>query len=394
MKEDVRDERIGLVLDAAVHDLVPTGKDRLSRVVRRGSRRRALRWTVIVGIVVLLVAGPGVAALRLRSGLHTGPIAPDGWATVGSLDANGWTLDYPGDWHAVPLPACSNAPERTGVIVTDTDFEFLNPEGKPPRCGDRLVLDGFPSDGVAVAVEPVGVLSGIFLKTPETPFPISTDQLEPTGGIEGGPTASYLGITVDGDEIASLQTWVGASASPESVDALNVVVGSLEVLDSAHWTTYRDGTDRFEITYPDDWSRAETSLTPDLSDPHEILSIGTYPLRAGGKACIDAYLPGDALMDLGTGDAFITIQESSSAEGFPSRPSSFGPDFARLTVDGLPACDGYQALPLRGWWFAFSEEGRGFYAFVALGPGVSHDEQVLRIAWHILNSFRPGPAIT
>ncbi|HYX79651.1 MAG TPA: hypothetical protein VE976_03475 [Actinomycetota bacterium] len=303
-------------------------------------------------------------------------------------------MSYPADWRVVPLPACPNAPERTGVIVTNTDFEFLNPDGQPPQCEDRLVLDGFPSDGVAVALAPAGVREGIFVSGPDTPFPISPDQLEPTGGVKAGPAASYLGITVNGNEVSFLRTWVGSTASRDSVDLVNEVVGSLDVLDAARWTTYRDSARGFQITYPDDWSRAETSLTPELVDPHEILAMGTYPLRAGGKACIDAYLPGNALAELGTGDVFITLQESSSVAGSPPRPASFGPAAARFTVEDLPACDGYQALPLRGWWFAFADQGRAFYAFVAVGPGVSHDEQVLRIAWHILNSFEVQPPAT
>jgi hypothetical protein len=148
--------------------------------------------------------------------------------------------------------------------------------------------------------------------------------------------------------------------------------------------THSDSVHGFSVTYPDDWVRAGQSLTPELSDPHEILSLGTYPLR---PACTDAYLPGNALADLGTGDVFITLQEAS-AQGMPPRPAAFGPDAARIAFHGFPACNGYGAVPFRGWWIAFADQGRGFYAFVALGPGVAHDGQVVRLVWHVLNSLR------
>jgi hypothetical protein len=333
-----------------------------------------------------------VAAVLIRPGQM--PIAPAGWTSAGSLATTGWTLDYPQDWHLVQLPPCSNAPERTGVIVTNVDFEFLNPDGQPPRCEDRLVFAGFPPQRGGTGAPTVGGTLAIFVSRQDTPFPISPDLLEPTGGIMGGPIASYLGITVNGEEVLFLRMSVGTETSSATVEEADEVVRSLDVLGASRWTSFKDEQNGFEITYPDDWNRAEESLTPELAEPREIPSIGTYQLRSGGKACIDAYLPGNALEDLGTGDAFITIQESPEASGFPPRPGVFGPDSARLTVDGLPACDVYGAVQLRGWWFAFSDQGRAFYAFVALGQGLSHDGQVLRMVWHILDSFRVEPLAT
>jgi len=46
---------------------------------------------------------------------------------------------------------------------------------------------------------------------------------------------------------------------------------------------------------------------------------------------------------------------------------------------------------LRAWWIPFQDAGRGFYAFVELGPGVGHDGQVLRVVWHVLDSLRFQP---
>ena len=136
---------------------------------------------------------------------------------------------YRPDWWIQDFPACPNAPARTGAIVTNTDFEFGNPRGEAPGCEDRFVLEGFPPDGVALALMPVGIRIGIFGPSSDTPFPIALDQLQPTGGIEGGPAASYLGVTVGGDQIMFVRTWIGPDAPADAANQLKAVLGSLEV---------------------------------------------------------------------------------------------------------------------------------------------------------------------
>ena len=88
---------------------------------------------------------------------------------------------------------------------------------------------GFPPDGVALALMPVGIRIGIFGPSSDTPFPIALDQLQPTGGIEGGPAASYLGVTVGGDQIMFVRTWIGPDAPADAANQLKAVLGSLEV---------------------------------------------------------------------------------------------------------------------------------------------------------------------
>ncbi|MDP9341477.1 MAG: hypothetical protein M3Q23_05065 [Actinomycetota bacterium] len=337
--------------------------------------------------MVLVLAVFAWAVLRLAGAFQSSPSAE---MTAGTLQTTGWTLQYPTSWHAQDLPACPNAPDRTGIVVTDTSFVFRNPSGQLPSCGDRLVLAGFPKTGVAVALMPVGIRIGLFISTPDTPFPIGWDQLEPTQGIRGGPAESYLGITVDRNDVLWLGTWVGQDAPESALAQARSVVASLQVQGAAHWTTYHDRVHGLSVTYPDDWYRAGSTLTPRLAIPTEILSLGSYPLRPGGKACTDVYLPGNAISDLGLGDVFITLQQTDP--GLPPRPARFGPGAARDTWNSFPACDGYQAKGLRAWWIPFQDAGRGFFAFVALGPGVGHDPQVLRVVWHVLDSLRFQPS--
>jgi hypothetical protein len=89
------------------------------------------------------------------------------------------------------------------------------------------------------------------------------------------------------------------------------------------WTTYYDEDGRFSIRYPAAWERSAQSLTPILSDPREIVSVGTYHMRPGGELC--EHLPANALEDLGPEDAFLSIQERAQPhlDLYSPRPPQF-----------------------------------------------------------------------
>lgn len=270
MKNDLRDERLGKFMDDAVRGIRPPAEGLLQDVLRRGGHRRAARWTATVMALIVFVGavvwGAATVGGRRIEAFHT-----NDWTVAGSLGTAGWKFGFPPNWRIQELPACPNAPERTGAVVTSSDFEFRNPLGAAPGCEDRFVLEGFPSDGVALAVMPVGIRVGLFFRTTNTPFPIAWDQLQPTGGIEGGPAASYLGVTVGGNAILFVRTWVGPDASAAEVGKLREVLGTLEVSGAAHWRTDSDAINGFSITYPDDWVRAGHSLTPELAEPRELI---------------------------------------------------------------------------------------------------------------------------
>jgi hypothetical protein len=85
---------------------------------------------------------------------------------------------------------------------------------------------------------------------------------------------------------------------------------------------------------------------------------------------------------MGPADAFVTLQEVATSDGFGPRPRDFettGGD-ASDSVDCLLSA---AQLSMEG--FRFSEEGRDFRAFVAFGSEVP--EETKRSAWHVLDSF-------
>src|SRR4051812_28613168 len=79
--------------------------------------------------------------------------------------------------------------------------------------------------------------------------------------------------------------------------------------------------DGIRYTIPAGWHAASTSLTPHLTNPHEVLTVGTGSLPVGGQC---AQFPSAALAALGPADALVTVQERlGTFHGFPARPKRF-----------------------------------------------------------------------
>ncbi|MGZ8574581.1 MAG: hypothetical protein ACXWZC_11690, partial [Actinomycetota bacterium] len=543
MNVDERDTRLGDVLDRAVRGIEAAGEP--GAVERRGSRWRAGVLVASVTAVGVFLGAVGFAATQV------GRDAEVGWTQVGDLATDGWTISVPSMWERTPATRCSDD-GIVGGVFSSVPFNFTDPNGGPIDCDSRLVLEGYPTDGVAIAVIPVGIRIGSF-RPAETSFPLSLGSLAESSGVRGGPRESFTLVVVNGNLRANLRVYVGPDAPAASLAELGRSVSSLRFLGAggtlaspdfawtmpipegwqaggAHsiggpqemlpdlrtsfvttsqtapfrgslmvgsplpsgivssdvivivdpfvgtgdaepaslvlnaergdtentgWTwrdgkicgetgcarvyiwrgpdasevdvatamsvgegvrmvetppdpsvlaptiDYRDGQDGFSMAYPAGWTVADENLTPLLASPHEILSVGTYPLRPGGKAPIDAYLPKNALADLGADDVFVTVQESDAGLGSDvARPSSFTP--ASVCDASDPACRDGTALGIEGvraWWIPFTDppSGRAFYAFVAMGEEAYQDPVRSAAAWAVLDSlsFEPyGPPIS
>lgn len=168
------------------------------------------------------------------------------------------------------------------------------------------------------------------------------------------------------------------------------------VVTAAETIVADDPTHGFSVDYPATWRRATMNLTPGLTDPVEILSLGTGDLVPGGHSC--AQFPVAALEAMSPTDAFMTVQERRSPQaaglapgesfdettGFPDRPSLFPPtgsENASEVIDCLarpPVFD--------HWWFSYSEAGRGFHVLVAIGTQAT--QRTRAETWAILDSLQ------
>jgi len=143
----------------------------------------------------------------------------------------------------------------------------------------------------------------------------------------------------------------------------------------------------FEITYPEDWYRADEILAPALSSPpqliEEVLSLGTYPLRPGGPRCPN--VPENALMDLTSRDVLISIM-LGGVSGVDRWPEAFGA--ASFPPRDVPVdaqtCIGQPNLDVRTG--SFTLDGRDVRVMVAFGADVTLNRQYH--TWQILDSFK------
>jgi hypothetical protein len=152
--------------------------------------------------------------------------------------------------------------------------------------------------------------------------------------------------------------------SPRRVDGLHTQLG---------WTTHRDAQHGLALTLPPGWHRARRNLTPHLIDPREILSVGSYRLRYKRRSRCD--VPGcplPALDGFGRRDVLISIQERRHVRrpvdaGFAPRRRPFALEPMRLHYPPGARWRCARRVLGRTTWTAFTDSGRAFYAFVAVG---------------------------
>jgi len=164
--------------------------------------------------------------------------------------------------------------------------------------------------------------------------------------------------------------------------------GSPSTAPPVGWVTTRDDDAGFSVSYPATWHRATTTLTPQLSDPHEILAVGSYSLRPGAPPHCVQY-PVNAIEDLRPTDALIWLAERRAGGPFPPRGGLFLRSDLRVT-DESPACVREPNLFFHGIT-AFEDQGRDFEVYVAWGSDAQAKRR--RAALAVLDSlqFDSGP---
>ena len=158
------------------------------------------------------------------------------------------------------------------------------------------------------------------------------------------------------------------------VNLATLVVAAVAAVCGQHVESHGLSTD-----LPPGCQEARHSLTPNLSDPREVLSVGTYRLRFRPLGC--AQFPSSALRDMGPADALVTLQERGGRNRFRRRPRYFGPQ----PYDGSEAPECVPGAHFTDHWQQFRDHGRNFHVFVAFGPRAS--TKTRNEAWAILDGL-------
>lgn len=157
-----------------------------------------------------------------------------------------------------------------------------------------------------------------------------------------------------------------------------------------NWESYESDRWGYNVRFPRDWRRASQTLTPKVSDPRNILALGTFPLRYRPTDC-EAFA-GSAQADLRSRDVLITVQErgldpESDWRTFPQRPARFR--LSERTGAGPSGCEGRSERD--SYWIPFTDAGRHLYLFVAIGTQAP--KHARRDALRVVDSLRFDPDV-
>ena len=136
---------------------------------------------------------------------------------------------------------------------------------------------------------------------------------------------------------------------------------------------------------PEAWQVAPDPLTA-IASPREVLSAGTYPLRAGGVRC--AHMPENALRDLGPSDVLVTVSVSGATDA-PPWPRPF--DWSRLdTASNTDAHECADRPGMRAGIGSFNLDGVSVMVVVAIGDEAALEDELE--VYRVLDSFEVAPS--
>lgn len=258
----------------------------------------------------------------------------------------------------------------------------------------NLVQDDGTRDELAAAIHP-GLVDGYLVIALDSPLRFQGPGEAPSRvGVDFGSFRVVAGcVTGVTNVVCDASRSISVEGATSGFELTGVTVradepvtfdGAVGTRDAEGRVTVVEESSGLEVTYPDTWQRAGESLTPSLVWPREVMSLGTFPLRPGGRLC--GHMPENALRDMGAADALVSLQIAGrfGSSTNDTWPPDFGPD-------DLPPGDGTHDanvcaerpdLDIR--WDRFYLQGAALYVLVAFGDQV--DESVEQEVWDILES--------
>jgi hypothetical protein len=290
MTNDVRDERLSRLLDAAANriDVTP----HIEPVVQRGSLRRGVRTTAMVAAVAVFVGAVGYGALRARD-TSVPAVDPSTWNEYPSPD--GWSARYPDGWVVQPFAGPVAKIDLSGAFFSNVPYDFHHLDLGPNDFTSGWDLSSFPRDGVAVEFErfvggPPGMQPG-----PDTPFPLS---LENTPAVQSSSTPESGGqrsidIVHDGSRY-TLNVWFGPDASQADREVARMLVTTIAFAAATNAPAFESGAGTVpadRITLALGWINAHSCASGRFRD---VIAQGSTTLR--DLAELQPHTPGLANM--------------------------------------------------------------------------------------------------
>jgi hypothetical protein len=207
------------------------------------------------------------------------------------------------------------------------------------------------------------------------------------------PSRGALGVAVAATVIVAL---AGCGEATRGQARHNAGAHATRVV----WRTYHDRRWGYRVAFPSGWHRATRNLTPNITDPVEILSVASFPFRADQTLCGTA----GVLARVRPNGALVTIMERGigayGGPDFPARPARFLPDPRLPGRSEWPYCAAMppnwrgaplKRVPMLDYFFGFGDAGRAFHVLVAIGK--SAPDRVRHQAFRILDSLQFDPNI-
>ena len=359
--------------------------DRLHRdVLRRAGIRRRITAVIAAGGLVVVALG-GVAAIQgLGSLVGTEPVSPVS-RTPGAPEEGGAVVPPTPTGPRIVVAEGTVAGRRWALVAYESNVGICQDlelgTGGSKACGWKVpeVNDLGVSAGSQTGVPGV-IIHGVLSKRVESlearlkGGAAPAEDIVPIEIIEGSSEfnvdffAAFLPAKARGDVIARGIDGTVLQSVPLGLEAFRQQDPFTEVVLAPHKIT---------VYYPEGWHRAPRQLAPAAD---EIFALGTYPLRPGAGECPE--IPEAVLEDLQPGDAFVSLQESTSGNGFRPRPTSFS--FVPGDEPEWMGClENRAQLFVRV--FRFSHQGRFFNAIVAWETSAS--KETMAETWGILDNL-------
>lgn len=299
---------------------------------------------------------------------------------------NRFSINLADGFHVAPKPLAPWLHSPYDVLNVAT--VALEPSPLPsnqaacPSEIPKVIANGIGSDGASLTIREWRPGEGIYVAEAR---PLKSEDLSWTAGCTLPSGMSNFGATFrDQGRDFSVQIVLGSNAQARRTD-LEAMLDSFRLDLPDGWVVHRDEVKGVAAVVPPGWKVATESMTPSLTDPLEVLTLGTGTLVADENAC--SHVPVGPMKGLGPADVMVWVaRRIATVPGSSTRPATLGP------TDGVGESDLASCLApgersrLFQRWIPFIDHHNQVYVAVTMGPDVTSERETE--VWAVVNSLR------